>query len=72
MSEAAIIMPQSDTEAAIEFLLAFEPEGPWVPTAIPPHRKGIQTRTFHPHSIPLLIPLDVAHHSGMISPTVPI
>jgi hypothetical protein len=53
MSEAAIV-PQPDTEAAVEFLLAFEPEGPWVPTAIPPHRKGIQTRTFHPHSIPSL------------------
>ncbi len=24
------------------------------------------------YGVPVLIPLDVAHHSGMISPTVPI
>ena len=52
MSESQnLVIPQPDTEAAIKFLQMFEPEGPWVPTAIPPHRKGIQTRTFGPGSI---------------------
>ena len=54
MSEANIVIPQPDTEAAIKFLQKFEPEGPWVLTAIPPHRKGIQTHTFYPHSTHLL------------------
>jgi hypothetical protein len=48
------VMPQPDNEAAIKFLESFEPEGPWVLTAIPPHRKGIQTRTFYPRSISAL------------------
>jgi hypothetical protein len=54
MSDTKSVMPQPDTEAAIRFLQMFEPEGPWVLTAIPPHRKGIQTRTFHPHSLDIL------------------
>jgi hypothetical protein len=51
MSKADFVMPH---EAGIKFLEAFEPKGPWVLTAVPPHRKGIQTRTFYPHSIPSL------------------
>ena len=51
MSEVNVLL---DNEAAITFLQTFEPEGPWVLTAIPPHRKGIQTRTFYPHNIPSL------------------
>jgi hypothetical protein len=54
MSEAGLVIPQPDNEAAIKFLEMFEPEGPWVLTAIPAHRKVIQTRTFYPHSIPSL------------------
>jgi hypothetical protein len=54
MSEANHVSPQPDTEAAIKFLQTFEPEGHWVLTAIPPHKKGIQTRTFHPHSLDAL------------------
>ena len=43
MSESQeLVIPQPDTEAAIRFLQMFEPEGPWVLTAIPPHRKGIK------------------------------
>lgn len=37
-----------DTPAAIDFLRAFEPEGPWLLTAIRPDRKAISTRTFQP------------------------
>ena len=37
-----------DTPAAIEFLTRFEPEGPWVLTAIQPDRKRIETRAFRP------------------------
>ncbi|MBR0940245.1 hypothetical protein [Bradyrhizobium liaoningense] len=48
MSDTDNAVPQPDNDAAIELLNAFEPEGPWVLTAIPPHRKGIQTRTFGP------------------------
>ncbi|MHC2708386.1 hypothetical protein ACVIWV_007679 [Bradyrhizobium diazoefficiens] len=48
MSDTDNAVPQPDNDAAIAFLNAFEPEGPWVLTAIPPHRKGIQTRTFGP------------------------
>ena len=51
MSDAINLLHKGDTEAAIKFLQMFEPDGPWVLTAIPPHRKGIQTRTFHPHSL---------------------
>jgi len=54
MSEADFVIPQPDNETAIKFLETFEPEGPWVLTAIPPHREGIRTRTFYPHSIPSL------------------
>jgi hypothetical protein len=55
MSESSsTVSPQPDTEAAIKFLQMFEPEGPWVLTAIPPHRKGIKTSTFCPSSIDVL------------------
>ncbi len=38
--------PTPNTNAAIEFLKAFAPEGPWCLTAINPDRKGIETTTF--------------------------
>lgn len=37
-----------DNNAALEFLRLFEPEGPWILTAIRPDPKVIQTRTFWP------------------------
>lgn len=36
-----------NTPAALEFLRRYEPDGPWVLTAIQPDRKAISTRTFH-------------------------
>ena len=41
---------QPDTEAAIDFLRRFAPEGPWVLSAIITDRGGIETRTFRPES----------------------
>ncbi len=38
--------PSPDTAAAIDFLKRWEPDGPWVLTAIDPSKKGIETRTF--------------------------
>ncbi len=37
-----------DTPAAVAFLRSYEPEGPWVLTAIRPDRKSIDTSTFRP------------------------
>ena len=37
-----------DNKAALEFLVHWTPEGPWVLTAIKPNREGITTRTFRP------------------------
>ena len=45
MSDAA---PIPDTPAAIDFLRRYEPDGPWLLTAIRPDRKLIDTRTFRP------------------------
>lgn len=39
---------RADVEASIAFLRQWEPEGPWVLTAIAPERKGIQTVSFEP------------------------
>ncbi len=36
------------TDAAVEFLHGWAPEGPWVLTAVRADRKGIETRTFRP------------------------
>lgn len=38
--------PSPDHKASVEFLLRFEPEGPWVVTAIPPEGGKTATRTF--------------------------
>lgn len=43
--------PTPNTDAAIEFLQAFAPEGPWCLTAINPDRKGIKTKTFFPPEV---------------------
>ncbi len=45
MSDAA---PKPDNATAIAFLRAYEPEGPWLLTAIRPDRKAISTRAFVP------------------------
>lgn len=39
---------QPDTNAAIDFLRRWAPEGPWALTSIRPDRKAIDTRTFYP------------------------
>ena len=48
---ADIELPQPDTAAAVAFLRLFEPEGPWVLTAIAPDRKAAApaTATFWPN-----------------------
>ena len=46
--------PQPDTTAAIEFLLLWEPDGPWALTAIAPDKKSIITRTFYKKDLPQL------------------
>ena len=38
--------PKPDSPAAVAFLHDFEPNGPWVLTAIRPDRKAIETKTF--------------------------
>ena len=38
--------PTPNTDAAVEFLSRWAPDGPWVLVAIEPDRKGIATRTF--------------------------
>ena len=40
--------PTPDNAAAVEFLRRWEPEGPWVLTAIQIDRKAISTATFYP------------------------
>ena len=40
---------QPNNDAAIKFLQKIHPEGPWVLTAIPTTKKGLETKTFWPH-----------------------
>ena len=42
---------QPDTDASVDFLRLFAPEGPWALTAIVPDRGGIETLTFRPESV---------------------
>jgi len=56
-------MAAPDTPAAIAFLRAFEPEGPWVLTTIRPDRKAIDTRTFTPATLPALTDW-LSEHNG--------
>jgi len=39
-----------DNNSVIEFLLAYQPEGPWCLTGINPDRKEIETKTFTPET----------------------
>lgn len=43
-----------DSQAAIDFLLRWAPDGPWVLTAIQTDRKAINTKTFGPGSLQAL------------------
>lgn len=36
---------------SVEFLQYFHPEGPWILTAIPPNRKGIEAKVFGPKTL---------------------
>jgi len=39
-------LPGPDYDQAIEFLKRFDPQGPWVITAIDPNKRGIETQSF--------------------------
>ena len=56
------LSPNSDNEAAIQFLKLVYPEGPWVLTAIRTDRKGVETRTFHPATEEELVEWLTAYH----------
>jgi len=47
--------PEPNTNAAIEFLKQVYPDGPWLLTAIRPDPKAIETKTFYPEDMPVLL-----------------
>lgn len=56
-------MTTPDNAAAIEFLLRWMPDGPWVLTAIATDRKSINTQTFYPTDLKS-VQLWLAEHNG--------